>query len=155
MRRSGWATGVTVAELLLGLALSGTSLYLLWVIREIKRAGGPVEAILGIKIAIWLIASFALLTLVGSYGLWKCKHWGWWLAFLTDLAWAAICVSSVIDDGWHNIDLEMVFFSVLPLAAIVFLLLPAVRKFYWAGGYSQVVLDRSPAQPMVNTGTHS
>jgi uncharacterized membrane protein (DUF2068 family) len=141
MKRAGWVTGATVAQVLLGLLLCGTSLFLLSLIRspEIKQGDSAAQAILGIKIAAGLIAPLGLLVLAGAYGLWKDKLWGWWLALLADLGLFSVFVYSLIDDGWNSMEWDTVVFTILPLVPIVFLLLPPVRRFYWRSGPSQVL----------------
>jgi hypothetical protein len=133
MRRSVWLSGATLTQLLLGVLFSGVSLFLLSLVRspEIKQGEGAAEAIWGIKIAAGIIGPLAFLVLAGAYGLWKDRLWGWWLACLTDLGLVSVFAYSLIDDGLHNIDWEMVVFTLAPLIPAVLLLLPAVRKFYW------------------------
>jgi len=150
MKRSGWVTGATVTQFLLGVLFSGVSLFLLWLVRslEIKQGEGAAEAIWRIKIATGIIAPLALLVLAAAYGVWKGKLWGWWLGVLTDLGLIGIFVYSLVDDGWHNIDWEMVAFTLFPLIPTTLLLLPVVRRCYWGSGYSQmqqgVVIERPP-----------
>jgi hypothetical protein len=149
MKRSGWVTGAAVTQFLLGVLFSGVSLFLLWLVRspEIKQGEGAAEAIRGIKIAAGIIAPLALLVLAGAYGVWKGKLWGWWLGMLTDLGLVGIFAYSLMDDGWHNIDWDMVAFTLFPLIPTALLLLPGVRRFYWGGGHSQMqqaVIERPP-----------
>jgi hypothetical protein len=133
MRRSPWVVGSVVLQLLLGLLIGGTCVFLLFLTRstEIKQGQDAAETISGLKIAAGILGPPALLVLGGAYGLWKGKLWGWWFALLTDLGVTGLCLYSTVDDGWNNIDWEVAGFTLVPLLATVLLLVPAVRGFYW------------------------
>jgi hypothetical protein len=70
--------------------------------------------------------------------MWKARQWGWWFALLTDLVLMVIFVYSSIDDGWNNLDWEMVAMTAVLVALIIFLLLPQVRRFYLRRNQSHV-----------------
>jgi hypothetical protein len=132
MQRPVWVTSIIVLQLLLGALFAGTCIYLLFLIRlpEMKQTPNAAEGILGLKIAVGIFAPMALLVVVAAFGMWKARQWGWWFALLTNLALAVIFVYSSIDDGWNNLDWEMVAMTAVIVALIIFLLLPQVRGFY-------------------------
>jgi len=146
MKRSPWVIGSAVLQLLMALLLVGICLFLLFLTRstEIKQEQEAAEAISGLKIAAGMLGAPALLVIVGAYGLWKEKLWGWWLALLTDVGVTGLCLYSMIDDGWNNIDWDVAGFTIVPLLATVLLLIPAVRGFYWRADDS--TLPSSAAQ---------
>ncbi len=61
----------------------------------------------------------------------KAKLWGWWVALLSDLGLIAICAYNLVDEGWSQIDWELVLFAVIPVLGTILLLAPVVRSFYW------------------------
>lgn len=136
MKRSVLTTGVTVVQLLLGLGLAGSCAYLLLLARSSEM--GQAGAAQGLEIAAGLIAPFGLLALAGAYGLWRNKLWSWWLALLVDLALVSLWVGSMIDDGWRDLDMTLVAFTLASLLPVVLLLVPGVRRFYWGKSGSQV-----------------
>ena len=110
-------------------------MYLLVLTRASETRSGPdaQASIAGLKIAAAVLLGPALVALAGWIGLWKEKLWGWWLTVLTDLGLVALLVYSMMDDGWHNIEWDVVVLSVIPLVLVIHLLLPKVRRFYWKG----------------------
>lgn len=132
MKRSGLITGVTVLQLLLGLLYVGASIFLLFLIRSPATRQGydPAAAIWGLKVAASVTGPLALLALVGAYGMRKDRPWGWWVSFLIDFGVASALVFSVIDDGWKNLDPELIILALVFLTPVVWLLLPGVRTFY-------------------------
>ena len=96
----------------------------------LARTTGP-EAASGLKTGAIVLRVPALLATLSWYGLWKKMLWGWWLALLTDIALMAMFIYSMIDDGVGNIDWEMAGVTVISVMAPVFLLIPAVIRFYW------------------------
>lgn len=131
MKRSRLIAGVTLIQLLVGLAWLGMSILLLFLIRSMRHVqDAPAAGIWGLKVGIGLMAPLALLALVGAYGMYKDRQWGWWLSFLIDLGFASSLAYAVIDDGWSNRDLELIVPTVLFAIPVVFLLLPRVRRFY-------------------------
>jgi uncharacterized membrane protein (DUF2068 family) len=149
MRRSPWVVGSVVLQVLLGLLLSGTGVFLLLLTRstEIKQGQDAAETISGLRIAAGIFGPPALLVLGGAYGLWRGKLWGWWFALLADAGVTGLCLYSTIDDGWNNIDWDVAGFTLVPLLATVLLLIPAVRGFYWRAEHS--TLPSSMVQPPV------
>src|SRR5262249_22514590 len=109
MKHSGLITGVTLMQLLLGLLYMGVSLLLLYLIRSPVTGQGydPAVALWGLKVAVSVIGPLTLLALVGAYGLWKDRRWGWWVSFLIDLGVAAVFISGALEDGWNNVDREL------------------------------------------------
>jgi Predicted membrane protein (DUF2127) len=132
-KRSGWITGVVMLQLLYTLMLLALPVYLLVLTRAPETRDGPdaQASIAGLKIAAALLLGPALIALVGWIGLWKENLWGWWLTILTDLGLVAVLVYSMMDDGWHNVEWDVVVLSVIPLLVVVCLLLPRVSRHYW------------------------
>ena len=110
MKRSGRITGVTIMQLLIALLLVGLCAYLLLLARfpQTRPGSAPASAVWGLEIAAGTIAPFASLALVGSYGMWRDRLWGWWLAFLADGIFAGVLMYCVADDGWNNADPELI-----------------------------------------------
>ena len=130
MQRSALATAVTVVQFLLGLTLVGTCIYLLLLSRGAQSSGSV--GIPGLLLVAVLFAPVALLVLLGAYGLARSRRWGWWVALLTDSAVTFLWVYSMVDDGWRNLDMTLVAYAAGSLLPVVLLLLPSVRRFYWA-----------------------
>ena len=126
MNRSGWITGAIVVQALWALALVGLAVFLL----ILARTASP-EVSAGLKTGAEVLGMPALLAIASWYGLWKETLWGWWLALVTDFGLLAIFIYSVVDDGWGNIDWEMVGITVISAIVPVALLIPVVRRFYW------------------------
>jgi hypothetical protein len=139
-KRSGWITAAAVLQLLYTLMLLALPVYLLVLTRAPETRSGPdaQASIAGLKIAAALLLGPALIALVGWIGLWKEKLWGWWLTILTDLGLVAVLVYSMVDDGWHNLEWDVVVVSVIGVVPVVYLLLPRVRRFYWRGSGSEM-----------------
>jgi hypothetical protein len=135
-KRSGWITGAVVLQLLYTLMLLALPMYLLVLIRAPETRSGPdaQASIAGLKIAAAIIGGPALLALAAWIGLWKGKLWGWWLTVLTDVGLVALLVNSMMDDGWHNVDWDVLALSVIAVILVIYLLLPKVRRFYWKTG---------------------
>jgi hypothetical protein len=133
MKRSRWIIGAIVMQLLYALMMLALPIYLLILTHTTGVRNGPDAAddISGLKIAAAVLAGPALLSLVGWFALWRGKLWGWWLTFIMDLGLVGVFVYSLADDGWHNLDLEMVGITALSFLPVTFLLLPQVRKCFW------------------------
>jgi hypothetical protein len=133
LKRSGWITGAIVAQFLWALALLATSVYLLVLTRSsaIRNEADAAEAISGLKIAASLIFAPAVVSLLSWFGLWKEKLWGWWMALVGNLLLLGMLAYAMIDDGWHNIDWDLAGMTTGSAIVPIFLLLPAVRRFYW------------------------
>lgn len=132
-KRFGWITGVVVLQFLYSLIMLALPVYLLVLTRASETRSSPdaSEEISGLRVAAAVVGAPALLALVAWFGLWKEKLWGWWLTVLTDLGLVVIFGYSLIDDGWKNIDRDVVILTVFAMVPVVYLLLPGVRKFYW------------------------
>ena len=131
--RSGWVTGVVVAQFLCSALFAGACLILSVLIHQMRQQHGDEwESIVqALKLAIWIIGPTALILLLGAWGLLKDKLWGWWVAFLADVGLFGIFLYSMIDDGLKNIDWDMSAFTAVALVLVVCLLVPGVRRFYW------------------------
>jgi hypothetical protein len=149
MKRSGLITGVTTMQLLMALLLFGLCVYLLLLTRSPKtrQAHDPAAAVWGLEVAFAVIAPFASLALVGAYGMWRGRLWGWWLALLAEAIFVAVLVYSVIDDGWNNADTDLIFSTAVSLLPVVLLLLPPVRRLY--GAVSRLQPPVTAARPSI------
>jgi uncharacterized membrane protein (DUF2068 family) len=121
-------TGIVALQFLYALMLLALAIYL---ISETLDGPNAQASIVGLEIAAAVIGGPALVALVGCIGLWKEKLWGWWLTVVADLGLVAVLVYSMMDDGWHNVEWDVVVLSVIPLLVVVCLLLPPVRRLYW------------------------
>ena len=65
--------------------------------------------------------------IVSAVALLMGRLWGWWLALITDLLWAAVLIYGMVDTGWQ-VDGITTASGIIPV-----LLLPSVRKFYFKG----------------------
>ena len=129
MKRSGWISFVVVVQLLYTLFLILFPIYLLILVSGWGAVF--VSAVIG---------GPGILALIGWFGLRKGKLWGWSVSLCADLAMFGILVYSLIDDGWHNIDREMVGMTVLTAIISAALFMPSVRKQYWQRVATQPIL---------------
>jgi hypothetical protein len=131
MKRSPLISVVNVLQLLLGLVLAGLSIYLLTLTRSPETLADPDSAgtVHRLLIGAAVLGIPALITLIGVFGLWKRRFWGWVLSLATDVGTLVVLVYSMIGErDWEGAEIALAAGCVL---AIVLLLLPAVRKFYW------------------------
>ncbi len=91
-----------------------------------------------LKVAAGILAPPALIVLIGVYGLWRTKLWGWWLALLTDLTLLGVFIYSAIDDGLNTIDWDIATLTLIPLLALSLLLTRPVRDRYWGAVASEL-----------------
>ena len=148
MKRSGWVTGVIVVQFVCGAVLFGTCVLLLFLMRRPEASQGapnPGASVQALKLAVAILTPLALVTVVGAWELAKRRLWGWWLALLTDLGLLAIFVYSMIDHGPSNIDWDMFGFTAGTFVLVAWLLVPSVRRFYWA--------NAAGSGPTQNAGT--
>jgi hypothetical protein len=133
MKRSPWITAVTVIQLLLGLTLAGVSVYLLVLTKspEILGEKDAADTVHGLHIAAAILSPLALAYFLSVLGLWKGKLWGWWIAFLLNLASAGSFVYSLIDDGWKGSDASDKALTAGSVAIVLLFIVPVVRKYYW------------------------
>lgn len=96
-----------------------------------NQGGDAASAAQGVKLATGILAPLTILVFVGAWGLAKNSLWGWWVAFLMDAALLGIFLYSMVDDGLSNPDWDMFALTALALLLVVWLLIPAVRRFYW------------------------
>jgi uncharacterized membrane protein (DUF2068 family) len=131
MKRSPLISIVNALQLLLGSVLAGLSIYLVILSRSPETLADPDPAgtVHGLLIGAVVLGIPALITLIGVLGLWKRRFWGWVLSLATDVGTLAVLVYSMIDDrDWEGDEIALAAGCVV---AVVLLLLPAVRKFYW------------------------
>ena len=137
MKRSGWAVGTTALHVCGGALLLGISSYLwLLTLSSEIRQGANADKVRGLRIAAGVLGVPGLLVIIGAYGLWKAKLWGWRLVFIVDLAWSSALLYAIIDDGWANVNNALVARFAISVLTTLFLLLPSVRKSFWRQGFS-------------------
>jgi hypothetical protein len=132
-KRSGWVTGAIVMQILWAVTLVGLPVYLLFLARSAAIQHGPdaSDAAHGLRIGAAVVAVPGLFAIVSSYGLWKEKLWGWWLALTANVGMFAVLVYSMTDE--NTIDWDMVVLTVISAVLPILLVLPVVRRFYWKG----------------------
>jgi hypothetical protein len=121
MRRPWLVTTTAAVQNIAGVALIAVY-FLVWFndFGEAGRSDILVLAILGL---------LAVLVTLSSWGLWKNKAWGWWLAVLMDLV-------GLITYLWDPVtrrvwpDKDELAFIVLFIVLVGFLLIPQVRRFF-------------------------
>src|SRR5215471_10938363 len=88
IKRSGWVTGAVVIQILWMVTLVALSIYLLILARSSGILNGPdgKDAAHGLRVGAAVIALPALFAALSSYGLWKGKLWGWWVALFSNTA---------------------------------------------------------------------
>lgn len=131
MKRSGWITGVIVVQALWMLTLVGLPIYLLILARSSAIRSGPdaADAAHGLRVGAAVIALPAVLAIASSFGLWKQKLWGWWVALVSNSLMTGMLIYSTMDE--NTIDWDMFGLTVISAVLPILLLLPVVRKFYW------------------------
>ena len=147
MKRTGWAVCATVLHVLGGALLLGTSsfLWLLTLSSEIRHGANAADAVRGLRIAAGVLSLPGILVIIGAFGLWKAKLWGWWTAFIVDFVWSSVLLYSIIDDGWANIDNEVLALFAVSVFSVLFLVLPSVRKSFWHLSAPGLLAPESPA----------
>jgi hypothetical protein len=136
VKRSGWITGVVVAQFLCGGLFLGTSVILFFLMRQpavsegVTAPGPPSQ---GLRLALAILAPLATAVFVGAWGLAKGHLWGWWLAFLIDVGLFVILLIGMIGDGLGSMDWDLFSFAAVALVLAGGLLVPSVREFYWSG----------------------
>lgn len=133
MKRPRLVTGVTIIEFLLALLLAGIAIYVLLLTGspEILNEPDAADAVHGLKIGAAVLSIPALVLLLGVYGLWKGKLWGWWLAFLVNIGIETTLVYGVLEDGWREAEREDIILAACFAIFPVLMLLPRVVKYYW------------------------
>lgn len=145
-KRSGWITGVVVLQFVYVLLLLALPIYLMFLAGKFGVRNGfrPTEET---TIAAAIVGFPGFFALVAWLGLWRKKLWGWWLSIVTDLGLVTMFVYSLIDDGWKDIDWDVVVLTGITLVPVIGLLLPRVRRFYWGR-------DGSSAAPVIEAVPH-
>lgn len=131
MKRPPLIAVVIVLQFLLGVLLTGLTVYLLALTRSQETLAEPdaAEAIHGLLIGAAVLGIPALITLVAAWGLWKRRFWGWVLSLATDVGVLAVLVYNVV--GESDRDGDEVALAAGFVVPAVLLLLPAVRKPFW------------------------
>ena len=125
-KRPAWITGVIVMHGLWALTLLAISLYLL-----VHTPRSP-EHVASLRFMGIMFGVPGLIAAAGWHGLWKQKLWGWWTSLVLDGAIAAVFVYAVIDDARYGLlDWALVSTAFVAMVVPVYLLFPAVRRFYW------------------------
>jgi len=123
-KRSRWVAAATALQALWALTIIGVSLYLLFLAR-----GRSQEQALGLRIAAGIVFAPGLLALVGWFGLWNKKRWGWWFAQVCDWGIVATMVYAIIDDAIDGLlDWSLLGTTLLAMIVPILLLFPAVRR---------------------------
>jgi hypothetical protein len=132
LKRSPLVTVILVWQLLLGLSLLGLTIYVLALTRSRETLADPdsVDTVHGLLIGAVVLGIPALATLIGVWGLWKRRFWGWVLSLATDVGVLAVLVYNFV--GEKARDGDEIAFAVGFVVPLVLLLLPGVRRFYWS-----------------------
>jgi len=132
MKRPHLVVAVNIIHLLLALLLAGTSVYVLFLTRSPQTLQEPdaADTIQGLVIGAAVLGAPALFLTAALWGLWRNKHWGWWLALVTDVVIVATLGYSMI--GQNSSDLTEPVWTLCFVVCAILLLLPTVRRFYWA-----------------------
>ena len=132
MKRPRLIIAVNIIHLLLALLLAGTSVYVLSLTRSPETLQEPeaADTIHGLVIGAAVLGAPALFLIAALWGLWRNKRWGWWLALVTDVVIVATLVCSMI--GQNSSDLTEPVWTMCFVVCAILLLLPMVRRFYWA-----------------------
>jgi hypothetical protein len=125
-KRPGWITGVIVLQALWALTLLTISAYLL-----VHTPRSP-EHTASLRLVGIMFGVPGLIAAAGWSGLLKERLWGWWTSVILDGAMAAVFIYAVIDDVRYGL-FDGALLSTTLIAAVVpvYLLFPAVRRFYW------------------------
>ena len=132
MKRPHLIIAVNIIHFLLTLLLAGTSVYVLSLTRspEILKESDAPDTIRGLIIGTGILGVPALFLIGAQWGLWRNKRWGWWLALVTDVVIVATLGYSMI--GQNSPDLTEPAWTLCFVVCAILLLLPMVRRFYWA-----------------------
>jgi hypothetical protein len=124
-------TVVIVLQLLLGLLLAGLSIYVLTLTRSPETLADPdsVATTHGLLIGAAVLGLPAVITLIGAWGLWTRRFWGWLLSFATDVGVLAVLIYNVV--GESNREGDEIKLAAAFVVPAILLLLPSVRGFYW------------------------
>src|SRR5437764_8734216 len=100
MKRSPLVTIVNVLQLLLGILLATLTIYLLILARsrETRAESDAAGAVRGLLVGALIFGIPAVITLVGFWGLWNGKLWGWVLSLATNVGMIAGFVYSILSD---------------------------------------------------------
>jgi uncharacterized membrane protein (DUF2068 family) len=132
MNRPRLVIAVNIIQLLLTLLLAATSVYVLFLMRSPETLQQPdaADTIHGLVIGAAVLGAPALFLTAALWGLWRNKQWGWWLALVTDVVIVATLGYSMI--GQNSSDLTEPVWTLCFVVCAILLLLPKVRRFYWA-----------------------
>ena len=125
-KRPAWITGVIVMQGLWSLTLLTISMYLL------VHTPTSTEHTASLRLVGIMFGVPGLIAGTGWFGLWKQRLWGWWTSLTLDGMLAAVFVYAVIDDARYGLlDWALVSTTLIAMIVPVYLLFPAVRRFYW------------------------
>ena len=131
MKRPGLVALANALQFLLGLLLAGLAIYLFKETRAPETVSDPDAAatIHGLMIATIVLGVPALITLVAAWGMWKNQFWGWALSMATDVGVLLVLIYNFFTQS-NRANSEPVL-AVGVTGALIVVLLPTVRKFYW------------------------
>jgi uncharacterized membrane protein (DUF2068 family) len=134
-----------LAQLALALLLTGLTMCILFLMLSfgtLKHAN-TAQAAYGLAIGAAMFGIPGVASLFASWGLWKRRLWGWWLALLSNVALCGLFGLGVVADGPYEIDWTVVALAAICAGLTIFLLLPPVRRACLRNEASQI----TPALP--------
>lgn len=110
----------------------------LWVVSlssRVTHSTNAVQVALEMRIAGTVVLLPATLAVLASWGLWKNRAWGWWIALVLSVLILTPMILDVIEE--RAVELDDLAATVPFLIFAVLLLVPKVRRFYWSRGRRQ------------------
>ena len=125
------ATVVAGFQTGMALVLCAAVIYL-WAVSISSRVAqslNPAQVAMEMRIAGTAVLLPAILAVIASWGLWKNRAWGWWIAVVLSLLVLAPMVWEAIDDRAMP-ELDDIAVTVPFVIYRVLLFVPKVRRFY-------------------------
>jgi len=129
------ATVVAGFQTGMALVLCAAVIYL-WAVSISSRVAqslNPAQVAMEMRIAGTAVLLPAILAVIASWGLWKNRAWGWWIAVVLSLLVLAPMVWEAIDDRAMP-ELDDIAVTVPFVIYLVLLFVPKVRRFYLSRG---------------------
>jgi len=130
--RPTMATGVAGFQTVMAIILCAAVVYL-WVVSlssRVTHSNNALQVALEMRIAGTVVLLPAILAVIASWGLWKNRTWGWWIALVLSVLILAPMVLDVIEE--RALELDDMAATVPFLIFAVLLFVPKVRRFYWS-----------------------